>query len=175
MNAARDAIEQKLGKIEFTLMLSMTMALGALAIDMILPAMGDLRGAFGLPSDSNDVAAVITFFLLGLSAGQLLWGPLADVMGRKPVLYIGLTIYIASAVASSLAPTLPFLFAGRFVWGIGSAASSVVARSIVRDTYEGEAMARAMSFIMAVFLLLTALRQLEKSDFCKNQTRPVGW
>lgn len=154
MNAARDAIEQKLGKIEFTLMLSMTMALGALAIDMILPAMGDLRGAFGLPSDSNDVAAVITFFLLGLSVGQLLWGPLADVMGRKPVLYIGLTIYIASAVASSLAPTLPILFAGRFIWGLGSAASSVVARSIVRDTYEGEAMARAMSFIMAVFLLV---------------------
>ena len=101
MNAARNVIDQKLGRIEFTLMLSMTMALGALAIDMILPAMGDLRGAFDLPSDSNDVAAVITFFLLGLSFGQLLWGPLADVMGRKPVLYIGLTIYIAIATFPS--------------------------------------------------------------------------
>jgi len=130
------------------------MALGALSIDAILPAMGDLRESFGLASDSNDVAAIITFFLLGLSFGQIFWGPLSDVVGRKRILYVGFAIYAASAVVSSLAPTLEFMFAVRFVWGFGAAASSVVARSVVRDTYEGEEMARAMSFIMAVFLLV---------------------
>ena len=154
MNASRDVIDQKLGRVEFTVMLSMIMALGALAIDMILPAMGDLRETFGLSSDSNDVAAIITFFFLGLGFGQIVWGPLSDVLGRKRVLYVGLTIYILAAIAASLSPTLSALFASRFVWGFGAAASTVVARSVVRDVYEGEAMARAMSFIMAVFLLV---------------------
>ncbi len=135
-------------------MLAITMALGALAIDMILPAMGDLRETFGLSPDSNDVAAIITFFLLGLALGQLIWGPLSDVIGRKPVLYMGLSIYVIGAIAASLSPTLSALFASRFVWGFGAAGSQVVVRSVVRDTYEGEAMARAMSFIMAVFLLV---------------------
>ncbi len=135
-------------------MLSMTMALVALAIDMILPAMGNLRETFGLSPDSNDVAAIITFFLLGLAFGQMFWGPLSDVLGRKRVLYAGLAIYIIGAIAASLSPTLPVLLASRFLWGFGAAGSQVVARSVVRDTYEGEAMARAMSFIMAVFLLV---------------------
>lgn len=154
MNAARDVIEQKLGRVEFTMMLAMTMALGALAIDMILPAMGDLRETFGLPPDSNDVAAIITFFLLGLSFGQIFWGPLSDVLGRKRILYAGLTLYVIGAIAASLSPTLPLLLASRLVWGFGAAGSQIVARSVIRDTYEGEAMARAMSFIMAVFLLV---------------------
>jgi len=154
MSTTRDIIERKLSRVEFTTMLSMIMALGALSIDAILPAMGDLRESFGLASDSNDVAAIITFFLLGLSFGQIFWGPLSDVVGRRRILYVGFAIYAASAVVSSLAPTLEFMFAVRFVWGFGAAASSVVARSVVRDTYEGEEMARAMSFIMAVFLLV---------------------
>lgn len=154
MSTTRATIEQRLGRVEFTMMLSMIMALGALSIDAMLPAMGDLRESFGLASDSNEVAAIITFFLLGLSFGQIVWGPLSDVAGRKRVLYIGFAVYAVSAVAASLAPTLSIMFAIRFVWGFGAAASSVVARSVVRDTYEGEEMARAMSFIMAVFLLV---------------------
>jgi DHA1 family bicyclomycin/chloramphenicol resistance-like MFS transporter len=150
-------IQKKLGRVEFTLLLSMTMALGALAIDMILPAMGELRETFELPQDSNDVAAIITFFLLGLSFGQIIWGPLSDVLGRKRILYIGLSIYVIGAIAASLSPTLSILLASRFLWGFGAAGSQIVARSVVRDTYEGEAMARAMSFIMAVFLLVPIL------------------
>jgi MFS transporter, DHA1 family, multidrug resistance protein len=150
----RELIEAKLGKTEFTLMMSMTMAVVALAIDIVLPAFGDMREGFGLASDSNDIAAVITFFFLGLAAGQLLWGPLSDAFGRKKILYLGLAVYLIAAVASSLAPSLQFLFISRFIWGIGAAGPQVVARSIVRDTYEGAAMARAMSFIMAIFILV---------------------
>ncbi|MDA2979943.1 MAG: multidrug effflux MFS transporter [Actinomycetota bacterium] len=154
MSAARDLIEQKLGRFEFILMLSMTMAVAAMAIDMMLPAMGDIRETFGLADDSNASAAVLTFFFFGLGVGQLLWGPLSDALGRKRVLYVGMLIYILAAIASALAPSLGFLFAARFVWGIGGAAAYAVARSVVRDTYQGSAMATAMSFIMAIFLIV---------------------
>lgn len=135
-------------------MLSLTMAVVALAIDIILPAFGDMREGFGLASDSNDIAAIITFFFFGLAAGQLVWGPLSDAFGRKRILYIGLTVYVIAAVTSAFAPSLQFLFISRFIWGMGAAGPQVVARSIVRDTYQGAAMARAMSFIMAIFVLV---------------------
>ena len=150
----RELIESRLGRIEFTLMLSMTMAVVALAIDVILPAFGDLREGFGHPTDSNDVAAIITFFFFGLAAGQLVWGPLSDAFGRKRILYLGLTMYVVAAIASSFAPSLEFLFVTRFLWGFGAAGPQVIARSVVRDAYSGSEMARAMSFIMAVFVLV---------------------
>ncbi len=153
----RERLEAKLSRVEFTLMLSMTMAVVALAIDVILPAMGDLREGFGLADDSNEVAAVISFFFFGLAAGQLVWGPLSDAFGRKKILYLGLAVYLAASVASAFAPTLEFLFVSRFVWGFGAAGPQVVARSIVRDAYSGSEMARAMSYIMAVFILVPIL------------------
>lgn len=154
MNAARDLIEKKLSHFEFTLMLSMTMAVGAIAIDMMLPAMGDIREKFGLAEGSNEVAAIVTFFFLGLAAGQLVWGTISDALGRKKVLYMGLAVYISAAIAGAMAPTLGVLLLVRFVWGFGAAGARTVVQAIVRDTYVGTAMARAMSFIMAVFVLV---------------------
>ncbi len=154
MNAARDLVETKLGRFEFTLMLSMTMAVVALAIDMMLPAMGDIREKFGLAQDSNDVAAIITFFFLGLAAGQLVWGTISDALGRKKVLYMGLAVYVAAAITAAVVPSLGALLLVRFVWGFGAAAGQAIARAIVRDTYAGSAMAHALSFIMAVFVLV---------------------
>lgn len=151
---AKELIEHKLGRLEFTVMLSMTMAVVALAIDIILPAFGDMRMSFGLASDSNDIAAAITFFFFGLAAGQLMWGPLSDAFGRKTILYLGLGVYVVAAVASAFAPSLQMLLASRFIWGVGAAGPQVIARSVVRDTYEGASMARAMSFIMAIFVLV---------------------
>lgn len=151
---AKELIERRLGRLEFTVMLSMTMAVVALAIDIILPAFGDMRTSFGLASDSNDIAAAITFFFFGLAAGQLMWGPLSDAFGRKTILYLGLGVYVVAAIASAFAPSLEMLLASRFIWGVGAAGPQVIARSVVRDTYEGASMARAMSFIMAIFVLV---------------------
>jgi DHA1 family bicyclomycin/chloramphenicol resistance-like MFS transporter len=152
LNAARDAIESRLGRIEFTALVSMVMAVTALAIDMMLPAFGVMKPDFGLTVSSNALAPVVTFFLIGLGAGQLVWGPLSDALGRKPILYAGLAVYIIAAVGAALAPSLPVLFALRFLGGIGAAGPRVVALGLVRDVYEGEAMAKAMSYIMAVFI-----------------------
>ncbi|RPI24609.1 MAG: MFS transporter, partial [Actinobacteria bacterium] len=85
------------------------------------------------------------------------WGPLSDHFGRKPIMYTGFAIYIGGAIASALAPTLAVLLIARFLWGIGAAGPRVVTFSVVRDTYEGEAMAKAMSFIFAVFILIPVL------------------
>lgn len=130
------------------------MALSALGIDLMLPAFGDMRRDFGLPADSTDVSRLLTAYFLGLAVGQLLYGPIADRFGRKTALYGGYLLYGVSALACALAPSLALLVVGRFVWGVGAAGPRVAAQAIIRDTYEGDAMARAMSFVMAVFLLV---------------------
>jgi DHA1 family bicyclomycin/chloramphenicol resistance-like MFS transporter len=154
MNASRDLVERSLSRLEFTLMLSMTMAVVALAIDMILPALGDIRSDFGLPPDSNEVAGVITFLFLGLGIGQMFWGPISDAVGRKRILAIGLALYAVSGLIAAVAPTLELLLVARFLTGFAGAAPIAIARSVVRDVYEGSEMAHAMSFIMSIFILV---------------------
>lgn len=132
----------------------MIMAIVALAIDMMLPAFGEIREGFGLAEDSNQLAPIVTFFFIGLAVGQPVWGPLSDALGRKRILYGGLAVYILGAIGAVWAPSLGILFLFRFIGGLGAAGPQVVALSVVRDVYEGEAMARALSFIMAVFLLV---------------------
>ena len=146
-----------LHRLEFTAMLSMMMASTALATDIGLPAFGAMRDEFGLPADSTRVGATVTVFFLGLAFAQIMYGPLADRFGRKPTLYIGLGIYIAGSFAAAAAPTLELVILSRFLWGVGSAGPRVVSVSVVRDLFEGERMARAMSFIMAVFILVPVL------------------
>lgn len=130
----------------------MIMAVTALAIDMMLPAFGIMKPDFDLAESSNALAPVVTFFLLGLGLAGLIWGPLSDVLGRKRILYAGLAIYVIAAIGAALSPSLVWLFAFRFLGGIGAAGPRVVALALIRDVYEGEAMAKAMSYIMAVFI-----------------------
>lgn len=138
-------------------MISMIMAVGALAIDMMLPAFGDMRSHFGLAPDSNALAPIITFFLIGLALGQPVWGPLSDALGRRRVLYAGLAVYIASSIGTAFVSSLEALFLLRLIAGFGAAGPRVVAQSIVRDVYEGQAMAKVMSYIMAVFIIVPVL------------------
>jgi len=130
------------------------MSLSALSIDLMLPAFDDMRADFGLAADSTDTAAIITLFFLGMAAAQLVYGPLADRFGRKPVLYGGLTVFVLGAIGSALAGSLAGVLAFRFLWGLGAAAPRVISLSIVRDVYEGDQMARVMSFIAAVFIFV---------------------
>ncbi len=144
----------RLGPIEFVTLVSMILAVGALSIDLMLPAFSDMRTDFGLAADSTAVTGVVSAFLFGLAAGQIPYGPLADRYGRKPMLYVGFAIYIAGAVGAALAPTLPLVLAARFVWGVGAAGPRVLGISIIRDVYEGDQMARTMSLVMAVFVFV---------------------
>lgn len=142
---------------ELTTFLAWSMALSALGIDLMLPAFGDMRADFGLPADSTDVSRLLTAYFLGLAIGQLIYGPVADRFGRKATFYAGYLLYGASALACALAPSLGVLVVGRFVWGIGAAGPRVAAQAVIRDKYEGDDMARAMSFVMAVFLTVPVI------------------
>lgn len=154
MNVAHDKIMARLGEREFVVMISMLMALTALAIDMMLPAFVAMRSDFGVDEGSSAVAPVVTVFLLGLGAGQPLWGPLSDALGRKRILWIGLAIYLVGALGAAFAPSLGVLLLWRFAAGFGAGAVRVVAHGVVRDAYQGERMAKVLSYIMAVFILI---------------------
>ena len=145
------------GRNETLAMLSAVMALMAMAIDLMLSAFDEMRITFGLDPTSNEVASVVTVFFMGLAVAQLFFGPITDRFGRKSVLYASVAIYILGAVGSALAPTLPLLLVARFVWGIGAAGARVVATAVARDLFEGVEMARAMSQIMAVFVLVPVI------------------
>ena len=145
---------RSIGSRELITMLAMLMSGVALAIDIMLPAFADIRAEFGLAEDSTTVAGLVTMFLLGLAVSQVIFGVLSDRFGRKPVLYVGMAIYVVGAAASALAPGLGWLLAARFVWGIGAAAPRMTTLSVLRDTYSGDRMARVLSFVMAIFILV---------------------
>lgn len=138
-------------------LLTALMATSALAIDLMLPAFPDIRSEFAMAPDSSRVGWIVTAFFFGLAAGPLLYGPASDRFGRKPLMAAGLTVYVAGAVLAAFAPSFGWIVAARVLWGIGSAGPRALAMAMIRDRYEGEAMARLMSMIMAIFLLVPIL------------------
>jgi MFS transporter, DHA1 family, multidrug resistance protein len=147
----------RLSRRELLTLMSAIMALTAAAIDLMLPAFDDIRSAFDLAEGSADTGKIVTVFFVGLAAAQIVWGPLADRFGRKAILYAGVSVYLLGAIGSALAPTFELLLASRFVWGVGAAGTRVVSAAIIRDRFVGDAMAKAMSRIMAVFVLVPIL------------------
>lgn len=135
-------------------LLASSIALAALGIDILLPAFPALRTELGLPADSTAVSGLITAYLLGLALGQLGFGPLSDRLGRRPALALGLALYLAGALAAALAVGLSWLLLARFVWGLGAAGPRVVVIAAARDVFVGDRLSRAMSSVMAVFMLV---------------------
>ena len=136
---------------EFVALIAMMMALNALAIDSMLPALPAIGEALGVASE-NSRQWIITAYLLGFGVTQIIYGPLADRYGRKPVLMVGLSLYVVFSVLAAFSPTFELLIAARVGTGIGAAALRVLAVSIVRDRYSGRTMARVMSLSFLVFL-----------------------
>lgn len=134
-----------MGTRELLTFVSAAIGLMALAIDAMLPAFGEMRVSFGLEPGSTSIGQTLTAFFAGIAVAQLIWGPLTDRYGRRPILYAGLIVYVLGAAASALAPSLGALTAARFLWGVGAGGPRVVVTAIVRDTHVGEDMARAMS------------------------------
>ncbi|WP_292230561.1 multidrug effflux MFS transporter [Brevundimonas sp.] len=151
VSPASSAPKKELGFIEFVCIVALMMALNALAIDAMLPALPHIAEDLGLVND-NDRQWVVTAYLLGFGGAQLIYGPLADRFGRKPVLLVGVGIYVVFSLLATMAPTFDMLILARIGQGLGSACTRVLAVSIVRDRYEGRTMARVMSFSFLVFL-----------------------
>ena len=144
-----------LGRTEFVALVAFVMALNSAAIDVFIPGLRDIAQEFGVESNARQL--VITTYVVGFGAAQLIYGPLADRFGRRPILLVGLAIYLAGAVASIFAPSFGALLALRFVQGIGAAATRVVATALVRDRFSGAPMANVMSLIMMVFMIMPVL------------------
>ena len=130
------------------------MALIAVAIDLVLPAFPDIRDEFGMQAGSTQVGWVITVFFLGIAVGPWLFGPASDRFGRRPLLFLSIGTYVVGGLLSILAHTWPLLVASRFLWGIGASGPRTLSNAMIRDRFEGDTMARLMSFVMAVFLIV---------------------
>jgi hypothetical protein len=119
--------------------------LSALGIDLVLPALGDVRSHFDLAPDATDVSLVVTTYIFGMGIGQVFYGPLADRFGRRPTVLGGLALYVAAAIGSALAPSLPAMLACRAVMGLGAASPRAMSLTIARDRFSGDAMTRVVS------------------------------
>ncbi len=138
---------------EFVPLAALLMSLTALSIDAMLPALPEIGRDLGA-ARPGDVQFVITALFAGLGVGQLVVGPLSDRIGRRPTMLAGIGVFLAGCLLSILASTFGAMIAGRVVQGIGVSASRVVTVAVIRDQYQGRQMARLMSFVMAVFVLV---------------------
>ena len=160
MNTTSQSITKKgLSELEFIALMAFLMSNVAFAIDAVLPALADIGLALEV-SDNNQLQYIVTFLFLGLGLGELLFGTLSDSFGRKPIVYIGVGIFILASFIVVFAPSLEIFLLGRFIQGIGLSASRSVSIAIIRDTYRGDKMARIMSFIMTIFMLIPMLAPL---------------
>ena len=141
---------------EFIAAMALTMSLVALAIDTMLPAHGLIGEAYGV-ADANDTQYMVYVLFLGLAFGQLLFGPLADNLGRKRAIYVGLGLFAAGTLVSIGADDYETMLAGRLLQGVGVAGPRVIAVAVVRDLFAGRYMARVMSFVITVFILVPAI------------------
>jgi len=144
-------INKKISPIEYVALVACLIAIGALGTDLMLPALNVIGLAFGVGNE-NDVHLIITAFFLGMAGGQLIAGPLSDRYGRKPIIHIGYGIFVLGCILSIFAQSWAMMLTGRVLQGFGAAAPRVVTVALVRDEYEGRAMARIMSVVMAVFI-----------------------
>jgi len=144
------------GARELTAMLALLMALNAFAIDAMVPALPDIGRSLGVAEENKRQLVVIAYFL-GFGSTQLVWGPLADRFGRKPILAAGVALYALFAVLCGLAGSFALLIAGRVAMGASAAVTRVLVISMVRDLFEAESMARIMSLVFMTFMLVPVL------------------
>jgi len=136
------------GTFALTLLLSLLTALGPLTMDMYLPSLPAIGQA--LDASTAAVQLTISSYLLGFAVGQILYGPLSDRVGRRPVILAALVLYVAATVVCAGAQTIGILIAVRFVQALGGAGCIVLARAAVRDLYSGERAGRELSLMGSI-------------------------
>jgi len=140
--------KDKNSSIGLVVILGLLAMLMPLSIDMYLPALPQIAREFSVSAGS--VQMTLNAYILGFALGQLIYGPLADSFGRKPVIAAGTLIFAIAAAACALAQTIDQLITLRFLHGLSAAAGSVVISALMRDSYSREEFSRMMSFVMLV-------------------------
>ncbi|MEI4262222.1 multidrug effflux MFS transporter [Roseovarius sp. D0-M9] len=141
---------------EFVIMMAMMISIVALSTDMMLPALTTIGHDLGV-DDGNDVQLIVSSLFLGFAVGQAFAGPLSDSFGRKPIIYLGYAVFGLGCILSLTATTWEAMIAGRVLQGLGAASPRIVTLALVRDGYEGRGMARIMSVVMAIFVLVPTI------------------
>jgi DHA1 family bicyclomycin/chloramphenicol resistance-like MFS transporter len=154
-SAFQDGVKRP-GAREMTVLLAGLMALNAFAIDAMVPALPDIGRSLGVTEENHRQLVIVAYFL-GFASTQLVWGPLADRFGRKPVLAAGIALYGLFGLLCAFAGSFALLIAGRAAMGASAAVTRVLVVAMVRDLFEGEAMARVMSLVFMVFMLVPVL------------------
>jgi MFS transporter, DHA1 family, multidrug resistance protein len=134
----------------------MATSLAAFSVDAMLPALPQIARDLGIERE-NDRQLLITALLFGLSAGPLFYGPVSDSVGRKPAIHVGFGIFLIGSVLCLAARDFTVMLAGRLLQGLGAAGPRILVMAMVRDRYAGPAMARVMSLITSVFVLVPVI------------------
>lgn len=149
----------KSSQLEFIALMASLMSVVALAIDAVLPAL-DVIGIDIGTTKLVDNQLLITMIFVGLGVGPLFFGPVSDSKGRKPIVFIGFAIFILASFICVSAKSLEWMIVGRILQGVGLSAPRTIAIAIIRDLYSGDYMARIMSFITVVFILVPIVAPL---------------
>ena len=128
-------------------------SLTSLSIDALLPGLHAIAADLA-PAPPLSTQHVVSLFVCGMALGELLLGPLSDALGRKRALLAGLGVYLAGTVIAMLAGSLDMVILGRFLQGVGVSGPKIATRAMIRDQFEGAAMARVMSFMFTLFILV---------------------
>ncbi|WP_040282091.1 multidrug effflux MFS transporter [Psychroserpens damuponensis] len=140
-------------KIEFVILMASLMSIVALSIDALLPALPDIGSQLNVV-DSSDNQKLITMIFLGLGFGQLIFGPLSDSFGRKPMVYFGFTVFVIASIVCVTTNNFEVMLIGRVFQGIGLSSPRTIAIAMTRDTYSGDFMAKILSIIVMFFILV---------------------
>ena len=149
-------VRQMLGPKETVAMLAALMALNSFAIDAMIPALPEIGQQLGV-HNSNQAQLVVVAYFLGFGSTQLIWGPLADRLGRRPILTAGVSLYAVFALVCAIAGSFELLLVARILQGASAAVTRVLVVAMVRDLFEGEEMARIMSLTFMVFMVMPVL------------------
>lgn len=143
----------KVSQFEFIALMAFLMSVVALAIDALLPAL-DIIGISIGSENPADNQLMITMIFLGLGLGPLLFGPLSDSLGRKPMIFVGFGIFIIASFICVYSESIEIMVLGRILQGVGLSSPRTISVAIIRDKYSGDNMAKIMSFVIVIFLLI---------------------
>jgi len=141
---------------EFVALMGTMTALIALSIDMMLPALPAIAATLGVRR-ANDTQLIVSLLFLGFGFGQFFYGPISESVGRKPAVYVGLALFSTGCVLALVAQSFSVMLVGRVLQGIGVGGPRAMTIALVRDRFEGRAMARVMSLVMTVFILVPVI------------------
>lgn len=152
----KNYLASPVGPNEFVALMALLMSIVAISIDAMVPALGMMGADLGVV-EANHVQYVIGFIFVGMAMGQLVSGPLSDAVGRRNVVFATMTLYLLGSVICYFAGDLQTVLFGRFLQGLGVSGPYVASISIVRDKYHGRQMAKMMSLIMMIFIMVPAV------------------